>query len=193
MRGTCYQIAFVFFCASILLAQDGSGSLVDAARKARDSKAKSKVVITDENLNSDRGPLPDINIEGVDNSDDIVKAIDQYRRTHTLAETEHVIRDWYNRYDLLFQHAFAENEELRLRAQDRSVEPHEYSDDYVKYREQRSSEIHSQLQDSRTTQKNGLLMARLQQTLQKVRSAIFPFGLKYDWMKIRFGNGNGSW
>ena len=177
----------------MLLAQDGSGSLVDAARKGREGKTKSKVVITDENLASDRGPLPDINIEGVDNSDDIVKAIDQYRRAHTPAETEHVVRDWYDRCDLLFQHAFAENEELKARAQDRSVQPQEYSDDYEKYREQRSAEVHSQLQDSRTYHKNGLLMARLQQTLQKVRSAIFPFGLKYDWIKIRFGNGNGSW
>lgn len=36
------------------------------------------------------------------------------------------------------------------------------------------------------------MMARIQQTLTKVRSDLQVSGLKYDWFKVRNGNGNGS-
>jgi hypothetical protein len=160
-------------------------------RKARDSKPKSKVVVTEENLVSARGPLPDMNIEGVDNSDDVIKAIDQYRRSHTSEETEQVVRAGYNQYDTLFQKAWSDNEEIKSRARDQATAPRHYSDDYRRYQEQRTAQVHSGLRDQRATLRNGLLMARIQQSLQKVRSGIQAFNLRYDWMKIRFGNGNG--
>lgn len=177
----------------LAFAQNDTTSLADAAKRAREGKPKSKMVITEENFTPLHGPLPDLNIEGVDNADDVVKAIDTYRRSHTAAETEQAIREWYDDYDLMFQKAFRENEEIKARNQDRSAEATEYPDDYRKYQEQRTTAIRSALQDQRTVQKNGLLMARIQQGIQKVRSGIQMFNLRYEWMKIRFGNGNGSW
>jgi hypothetical protein len=177
--------------ASCVAAQEVS--LADAAKAARGAKARSKVVIDEENFRSMRGPIPEMNIEGVDNSDAIIKAMDEYRRSHNPQETEIAIREWYNHYDLMFQHAFEQSAEIRDRAQDRYPDPHPYPDDYRKYQEQRSTEIRSAIQDQRLIQKNGLLMARIQQCVQKVRGALYSFGLKYEWMKIRFGNGNGSW
>ncbi len=180
-------------CSTCLLAQDDSSSLADAAKKAHEGKAKSKVVISDENFVPARGPLPDLNIEGLDNSDEVLKAIHEYRKTHTPVETEQVVHDWYDRYDVQFQNALDQNTSIRTRAQDRSAEPAEYPNDYRKYQEQRTTEMRSVLQDQRTMQKNNLLVARIQQSFQKIRNGLQVANLRYDWMKIRFGNGNGSW
>ena len=183
----------LFACPVPLIAQNESPSLADAAKKARENKGKAKIVVTEETLVSARGPIPDLNLEGLDNSDDVLKAMDQYRRSHTPVETEQVIRDWYNNCDSMFQRAFTENEEIKMRAQDRYAEPRQYPNDARKYQEQRTAEIHSAIQDQRLVQKNNLLIARIQQGIQKVRNGLQVSGLRYDWMKIRFGNGNGSW
>ncbi len=178
-------------------AQDDAGSLADAARKAQATTTKSRKVITDENLNFDHGPLPDMNIDGVDNSDDIVKAISKFKQEHSAEETEQVVRGWYDRYDMMFQKAFDENNAIKSRAQDRVAHPPSliYRDDesYRRIDEIRRDQVLSDLQNQRKVQKNGLLEARIQQTFQKVRTGIGAFGLHYDWLKIRFGNGNGSW
>ncbi len=186
-------LAFILVIAcSALMAQEGEPSLADAARKKSDGKPKAKVVITEDNLPA-HGPLPSMNLEGVDNSDDVLKAIDDYRKSHTAIETEQVVRDWYDEYDTLFVKAFTENEEIKSRAQDQSYTPHQYPDDARKYQEQRMAEVHSAIQDQRLVLKNNLLIARIQQTFQKVRSGLQLRSVKYEWMKIRFGNGNGSW
>lgn len=186
-------LILLLISAACLVAQNDSPSLADAARKTRESKAKAKIVVTEETIALQRGPLPDLNIEGVDNSDEVIKAIDKHRQSHTPAETEQVVREWYNRYDMMFQRAFTENEEMKARAQDRFIEPRQYSDNYRQYQEQRVTELHSALMDQRSMQKNNLLIARIQQSLQKIRNGIQSFNLRYEWMKIRFGNGNGSW
>lgn len=110
------------------------------------------------------------------------------------------MREWYDRYDMMFQKAFDENNAIKSRKQDRQVNAPRYfypDGDYpATYRqmdEARRQALLADLQDEKKVQKNGLLQARIQQTLQKVRTGIGADGLKYDWMKIRFGNGNGSW
>jgi hypothetical protein len=187
-----FSIALLIVVPLILSAQEPAPSLADAAKKSSGT-TRAKLVIDDDNLRVTRGPIPDMNIEGVDNSDEIIKAIDTFRRSHSASETEQTIRSWYDRYDLLFQHAFDENTEIKARRQDRAADLQKYPDDWKKLQERRSTEIHSELQDQRSVQKNGLLMARIQQTVQRVRTAMQGYGLKYEWMKIRFGNGNGSW
>ena len=186
------SIALLVVVPLLVWAQEQAPSLAEAAKKSS-TTTKAKLVIDDDNLRSSRGPIPDMNIEGVDNSDEIIKAIDTFRRSHSAVETEQTIRSWYDRYDLLFQHALDENTEIKTRRQDRSADLQKYPDDWKKLQERRSTELHSELQDQRSVQKNGLLMARIQQTIQKVRNAMQVYGLKYGWMKIRFGNGNGSW
>ena len=112
------------------------------------------------------------------------------------------MREWYDRYDMMFQKAFDETNAIKSRKQDRQVNAPQYyyrdGDDPETYRqidEARREVLLADLQDQKKVQKNGLLQARIQQTLQKVRTGIGTGtgGLKYDWMKIRFGNGNGSW
>lgn len=191
-------LVVVFVAVMLVSAQDDSTSVADAARKAHSTPAKSKTTITDENLTSNRGPLPDMNIDGVDNSDDIIKAIAKYRQDHKPDEVEQVIRGWYDHYDMMFQKASDENNAIRSRKQDQAAHPptlvyREDEESYKRIDEIRRDQVLSDLQDQRKLQKNGLLTARIQQTLQKVRTSIAAMGLRYDWMKIRFGNGNGSW
>jgi len=196
-----FYIVLLVALSACARAQDDSPSVADAARKARTTPIKSKTVITEENLNSRPGPLPDMNIEGVDNSDEIIKAISAYRQDHSPTEIEQVVRAWYDRYDMMFQKAFDENVAIKSRLQDRTAHPpqliypdsYQDTDAYKRIDEIRRDQAFSDLQNQRKVQKNGLLEARIQQTFQKVRTGIAAFGLRYDWMKIRFGNGNGSW
>jgi hypothetical protein len=46
--------------------------------------------------------------------------------------------------------------------------------------------------DFRRGRKNGMMMARIQQTFIKVRNDLQSINLRYDWSKIRNANGNGS-
>ena len=188
-------VILLFSCLAVFAQED---SVADAARKTHASASKAKTLITDETLNYDHGPLPEMNIDGVDNSDDIINAIKKYKENHTPDETEVAVRGWYDRYDMMFQKAFDENTAIRARIQDRAAHPpsliyREEAEAYRRIDEIRRDEMMADLQNQRKVQKNGLLEARIQQTLQKVRTGIGAFGLRYEWMKIRFGNGNGSW
>jgi hypothetical protein len=188
------RLLFSLIVAGSVCLHAQEGSLADAAKASRGA-TKSKIVVTDENLVSSRGPFPDMNIDGVDNSEEIAKSMIEFRKAHGAPETERLIHDWYDRYDLLFQKAFEETKAIKSRAQDSQTHPPEYiyQHDYRKQEELQDSIALSQLQQLRTVQKNGLLIARIQQTFQKVRNAISVAGMRYEWMKIRFGNGNGSW
>ncbi len=193
-------LVFALLACMSSVGQDDSSSLADAARKSRALAAKAKTVINEDNFNANHGPIPDMNIDGVDNSDEIIKAINAYKKDHTPEEIELAVREWYDRYDMMFQKAFDENDAIKSRKQDRQVNAPryfypdgDYSATYRQMDEARRQALLADLQDQKKVQKNGLLEARIQQTLQKVRTAIGSNGLHYDWMKIRFGNGNGSW
>ncbi len=59
-------------------------SLGEIAKEARkDKPAHAKTVITDENLDVKRGPLPKLNLEGPENFDAIVQAIGDYKAKHS--------------------------------------------------------------------------------------------------------------
>lgn len=196
MRFFCSLLTLAFAACLLVSAQQEPPSLADVARKSHDSGPKAKRVITDDNLNKSASPFPPMTTDGVYNSDDIVKAMCDFRHQHSPEDTEQAIHDWYDRYDMMFQQAFDENTAIKNRAQDRASHPLQlfYGDDDWKQMQQiRQEQVLSELQDQRITQKNGLLMARIQQTLQAVRTGISRSGMTYAWMKIRFGNGNGSY
>ena len=176
------------------VAQDDQ-SLADAAKKSHDKTTKAKTVVTDDDVHKITGPFPEMTTEGVYNSDDIVRSMCEFRMHHTPDETERAIHDWYNQYDLMFQLAFDENNDIKRRTQERQTHPPElvYDYDWKQMNEKREAELSIQMQDQRRVQVNGLLMARIQQTLQGVRIGLIRAGMNYSWMKIRFGNGNGSW
>lgn len=167
-------------------AQDDSTSLADAARKTREAKAKAAPakVITDENLNGERGPLPALEFEGLSNVDAIVKAIIDYRLSHKPAETEQVVRDWYRHYDDILQRLTAQNTAIRSRQEDDRIQPREYPDDYKKYQEQRLAEIRGAQQDQKLLRENGMTMNPIQNAFYKIKNDLqFKYRLNYDWLK----------
>jgi hypothetical protein len=167
------------------LAQDDSPSLADAARKTRANKsAAAKKVITDENLEADRGPIPSLNLDGHDNAADVIRAIGEYRYQHTAEETERIVREWYNRYDHLLQHASDENAEIRSRQQDRRIQPREYPRDPKQYQEAMLAEARSEAQDEKLLKSNGMLAGRIQSAFYKIKTDLnYKYKLNYEWLK----------
>src|SRR5258708_13872045 len=77
--------------------ESGAPPLGDVAKKNRaGSKVKAKRVLTDDDLSARSNPIPVIALEGAENTDNILDAIHQYRRVRDAAETERVVREWFD-------------------------------------------------------------------------------------------------
>jgi hypothetical protein len=70
---------------------------------ARNSKkqisARSKKIITEDDMDAIANILPRIRMEGAENADEIIAAIGQYKASHTPEETEAAVQAWFERYD----------------------------------------------------------------------------------------------
>jgi hypothetical protein len=195
--------ALIFVTSLHALGQTSGSSasppLGDIVKKSKQTVApKSKVVVNDDNLTSQRGPIPGIAFEGVDNSDEIIRAIREFKKSHTSAKTEETVRLWYDECDSIMAAALDDNSRLVKRKEDRALTEatgayYGPDGDYSRATQRRNSAIAEDREDFRRARKNGLMMARIQQTLTKVRSDLQVSGLKYDWFKVRNGNGNGSY
>jgi len=170
-------------------------SLADVARTTRTAKEAAAKIITNEELRGESSEIPDIAFDGVDNSDEIVRAIVAYGRAHTREQTSAAVHAWYDKHDGLMEKAIRENQEIKQRREQRSYSGtlDRAPDNAKQYQERWQSEMEQARADRETERTNGLRQARIQQELQKVRLAVLRFGLPCDYMKIRFGNGNGSW
>lgn len=63
---------------------DSDTSIAAAARSAKAQKAAhAKKVVTDEDMKAFAGPLPRLKMDGPENADEVVTAIEQYKLTHT--------------------------------------------------------------------------------------------------------------
>ena len=173
-------------------------TLADLAREANKNKAAhAKTVISNDNLTAaEKGPIPSLNFDGVDNSDEISDAIDVYRRSHSTKETEDLIHAWYDKYYGLYVSALEENKMLSTRQQDQyynQADSNNYNQDPKKYRQLRDAEERSARNDQKKVSQNALIAARIQQSLRKVRTDLGRTALQYAWFKVPFGNGNGSY
>ena len=74
-------------------------SLGEIASKKPSSSTAAKIRIDDDSLDSViskvKQPIPDITLDGLDNSDEIVTAINDYKAHHTPEETEAMLKDWW--------------------------------------------------------------------------------------------------
>jgi hypothetical protein len=196
-------LVFLFFVSLVAAGQTDNSTaatpaLGDIVKKSKQAGApKAKVVVDDDNIASHRGPIPALSLEGVDNSDEIVRAIHEFKKTHTPAETEEAMRLWYDEFDALMADVLDDNNRLIKRKEDRVLNEATGSyygpdGDYERAMRRRNSAIAEDRSDFRRERKNGLMMARIQQTFMRVRNDLQMMGLKYEWFKIRNGNGNGS-
>jgi hypothetical protein len=174
----------------LLPAQDES-SLADAAKKTREgNKPRSKIVITEETIKAQRGPIPDIEFDGEQNDAFIVNAIRDYRATHTPAETENTLREWFIYYDNMQLRLIRENNQMMARRQDPNLyDPERYGRDYQQAVQKARHDAQSEILDLKISQKNSMMAGRIQGTLYAVKNGIAKLGMKYDWLKVHYGNG----
>jgi hypothetical protein len=178
-------------------APDQPQSLAEVARESKqEKKPQAKIVLSDETEPLRQPRIPDVFHGGLDNIDEILKAIDQYRSTHNPQETEALVHLWYDKHDAMLANAIEENRRIDQRERDRQlgygtsdVQPRSQE----QYLELRRVELMSRRDDLKHKQENGLLAARIQQAFGRVRSQVkSKYGMNIEWFKIRCGNGNCS-
>jgi len=170
-------------------------SLASAARDAKSSKPRAAHVITDEDMEARKGPIPRLNLDGVDNSDDVLAAISKYREKHNPEEVEQAIHDWYDEHDTLLNSEIQQGNDYRNLRQANIVNGYELcqeGQDYEKCEKRRQAEMRGARLDNEVIRLDSLRAARVQQGLIKVRNGIAAYNLHYTWFKVRQGNGNGS-
>jgi hypothetical protein len=173
-----------------------SKSVAEMAQESKTKKAKAKTIITDDDLDQFRGPIPALAMEGLDNANEIVSAIKNFSRQHKPQETEQVIHEWYDNYDAMLATAIKENIELkdlgdenRFNGLTLCEEPG--NRDYRACVNRQQLETRSARHDSFKMRDNNLLAGRIQQAFMRIRASLVGSGLRYDWFKIRTTNNNG--
>jgi hypothetical protein len=176
--------------------QNQGRSLADVAKEAKKNKAAhAKKAVTDEDIESKKGPLPRLNIDDSDNSDEIIQAIGDFKAKHSEQQVEQAIHNWYDEYDEMLATAIREN--IQMRDQRESTAYHSYEMcqqgvSYDKCQQQRQTEIRGARHDGFVMRDNGMVTGRIQQAFMKIRAGLSRNNLHYDWFKVRNGNGIGS-
>lgn len=191
----------IFASCAVCVAFSQSGeqpkSLADIARESKvEKKDQAKVVLSEDSGKIQRPLIPDVFYGGMDNTDEILRALDEYKSNHNAQETEAVLRIWFDKHDALLASAIEENQRIEQRERDRQmgygaadVEPRSQQE----YMELQRIVVISRREDAKHKQENGLLAARIQQTFGKVRTQVrSKYAMKVEWFKIRCGNGNCS-
>jgi len=168
-------------------------SLTEIAKETKQKKSTKKV-LTEEDIDP-ISPLPSINFEGVDNSDEIIAAIGAYKENHTADETEQAVHDWYDKYDELLAAAIRDTTEARDRRNSTlftGFQLCQNTTDYQKCELKRQAEMRAVHHDQLVNQDDFVTIARVQQAFIKIRGGIGRYNLNYIWFKVRNGNGVGS-
>jgi hypothetical protein len=150
------------------------------------NKGKSKTVITDETIASAKGPIPEINADGPDNSKQIIAAIENYKATHTAKQTEETVRDWYEDEKSQLEYAYQQS----ASGSDSYYWTHYYgSQDHSpttqkQAQERQLTEARANAVNQQSLRQSGERKAHLQSRLGFVRTGVLALGLRYDWFKI---------
>jgi hypothetical protein len=176
--------------------QNQGQSLADIAKEAKKNKAAhAKKEITDDDMETKKGPLPRLNMDGTDNSDEVIQAIGDFKAKHDDQKTEQAIRNWYDEYDEMLATAIRDNIQMRDQRESTSYHGYELCQQGVSYKqcqERRQTEIRGNRHDQFVMRDNGMVTGRIQQAFMKIRTGIGRYNLHYDSFKVRNANGNGS-
>jgi hypothetical protein len=196
-RFAIFVLIALLSAASLAQNSEQPKSVADIARQSKKDgkREQTKLVFTEDSPQMQKPLIPDIFSGGLDNVDEILKAINDYRTTHNARETEVVLHLWFDKHDAMLANAIEENGRIEQQERDRQMgytttdaQPRSQQE----YYEMQRIEIIARRESLKRKQENGLLMARIQQTFTRVRSTLQGKGLKYEWFKIRCGNGNCS-
>lgn len=176
-------------------------SLGDVARQTRSNKAASthaKVVVDDDSTPlSSKSPFPGLEIDGLDNTEEIIKAMESYRLSHTSEDFVATIRSWYEEYNSSLDHAITDQKIIQdrqySRARGAEFSSIDRNNDPSQYRKRQMAEIRAADNDRRRFEADGQLCSRIQRTFTRVRYYLSTKGMKFDWFKIRYSNGTGTW
>ncbi len=136
--------------------------------------------------------LPRIKMEGAENADEIIAAINDYRKGHTPEETEAVVQAWYERYDEDLAAAIQQNHTVSTLREENMSNGYEIcreGGDYMSCENRRRAEYIGVRHDQATLMRNTALEVRIQHVFMKVRGGIMRYNLRYEWFKIRTTNG----
>jgi len=171
---------------------NSEGTIAGAARDAKAHRsAKAKKVITDEDMEATAGPLPRLKMDGPENSDEIVSAIQKYKETHTPEQTEQAIHIWYDRYDEVLAAAIQENIDmnvLRNANVSNGYDLCQESQNYQQCQARQMAEQRGARNDMNQMTKNSQLSVRIQHAFTNVRNGLNMNNLHYEWFKIRTTN-----
>jgi hypothetical protein len=177
---------------------DDSKSIAAAAQAAKARKAKAAKVFTDEDMEVHKSPIPVMNLEGEDNTEAVIAAIQTYKEKHKSEETEQAVRDWYDEYDAMLSSNAREASMYRSLRETNTLNGYDLcqqTNDYEHCEKRRLSELRGQRMDAAKINQNMGKVGRIQQGLMKVKQALPGMHLNYPWFRIRNGNGIGylSW
>jgi hypothetical protein len=164
------------------------------ATKARKA-AKATKVFSDENMELRKNPLPRLNLDGDDNSDDVLEAILKYRASHKPEETEQVVHDWYDEFDTVLGaaiHDSVDSRNLRQYNVSNGYELCQSGGDYEHCEKRRQAEARGARLDAAHIQDDGQRISRVQQAFLKIRNSLERNQLHYTWFKVRNANGVGK-
>jgi hypothetical protein len=206
MRWKClYALTLILLFAGQMRAQssdEATPSLGDAAKKNKEApKSKAKRVFTDEDAPARTNPIPVIALQGADNIDEILSAIHEFKRTHTPAETEQVVHEWFDEQSEVLAGAIdannriAQTNQLKMEVAQDGYQYPQNDPDYQKIQQRNITERRSQRIDARSNRDNWLVIGRIQQAFLRVRcDVVWNRGkTAYDWFRIRNANGVGSY
>jgi hypothetical protein len=169
-------------------------SVAAAAQSAKAHKAKSAKVFTDEDMEAHKSPIPVMNLEGDDNTEAIIAAIQTYKEKHKPEETEQAVHDWYDEYDAMLASNAREANMYRSLRQSNTYNGYDLcqqSSDYEHCEKRRLSELRGQRMDALKISEDMSKVGRLQQGLLKIKQALSTMHLNYSWFRVRNGNGIG--
>ena len=152
-------------------------------------------MFTDEDMELRKSPLPRLNLDGDDNSDEVLEAIIKYRKTHKADETEQAVRDWYLECDTALSAAIHDSVDSRNLRQSNITNGYELCQlggDYERCEKRRQAEARGARLDAARIQQDGQSIGRIQQALIKIRNGLGRNQLRYDWFKVRNANGVGT-
>jgi hypothetical protein len=164
-------------------------SLGDAARALKsENKSKPAAAFSNDSELLRKPLIPDVTAIGLDNVDEIMKSIDDYRSSHNLEETEAAVHDWYSRQVSLLTNAIQENQRIERRDHQEArgsntsdVRPNNH-DEYVNLRH---IERDSRKAEQRQIKLNRRLIIRIQQDFTQIRPQMQDkYGMKVDWFTI---------
>lgn len=165
-------------------------SLGDAARQARAEKSvqqHAKIVVDDELAPlKKRSPFPEIALKGLENSGEICRSIEDYRKLHTREEFENAVRDWFDEYDEMIRLYTKAQFLARERRSDQDIypQPRYYDENQRNWEQQRLRQL-AEDADRRRLASDQHTITRVQQALGTIQTYLNNRNSRFSWFRVR--------